>query len=134
MNLVRTFGAGLLAALVLVASTNFYVAIHTCGGDVKAVSLLHETDGCGHSKLPPCHRAMMKDCCDDQQIEHPAQDLKKDVPPVTLPVASSVDIIHTPVVLAELIPSSTNTFSSLTPYRPPVRTINITVLHEVFLI
>lgn len=72
MQLFKTITACTLAALTLLASSTFYVGLHICQGKVKAVALLHEADGCGHQSLPPCHRKMMENCCDDEQITHEA--------------------------------------------------------------
>lgn len=72
MRHIRTILSLSLAALVLLASSSFYVGIHVCRGKVKAVALLDEADGCGHKTMPPCHRSMMDNCCDNEQIEHEA--------------------------------------------------------------
>lgn len=72
MRHIRTIMSLSLAALVLLASSSFYVGIHVCRGEVKAVALLDEADGCGHKTLPPCHRSLMDNCCDNEQIEHEA--------------------------------------------------------------
>lgn len=134
MKVFRSIGSLFLALLVLVASSNFFVGVHACQGKVKAIAFLQDADGCDHSTLPPCHRAMMKNCCDDQHIEHAAQDLKKDVASHAGPTPLSTDVIHTPVVLAELIPSLSISSTHATVYHPPLLAANITLLHEVFLI
>ncbi len=70
MQHIRIIASLLFAMLILAASSSFYVGVHVCQGEVKAVALLDEADGCGHKTLPPCHRKMTDNCCDNEQIEH----------------------------------------------------------------
>lgn len=70
MSLHRLLYACLMAALVLMASTSFYVGMHVCGDRVRAVALLDEADGCGHQSLPPCHRKTAGNCCSNEILEH----------------------------------------------------------------
>jgi hypothetical protein len=134
MKVVRSIGSLALALLVLMASSHFFVDMHLCGDKVKAVSFLSEADGCGHAKLPPCHQKLMKDCCDNEQIEHAAQDVKKEVVSVQLPTPTSIDLLHHTLVLAEFIPSVEPTRLHNTPYDPPLRAVDRNVLHAIFLI
>jgi len=132
MKLIHTIGSLFLALLVMVASSNFFIGMHVCGGEVNAIALLDDADGCGHANLPPCHQKMMKGCCTDQQIEHAAQELKQDVNSISFPVLAAVSVVHTPVVLSDLMPSAIKPFTG--EYHPPARAVDFTVLHEVFLI
>jgi hypothetical protein len=134
MKLLRPIGSMLLALLVVVASSNFFVDVHMCGKEVKAVSFLSEADGCGHASMPPCHRALMKGCCDNQQIQHDAQDVKKEVTTVQVPTPACIDLIPTAVLLAEVIPSVFTAGAFEIPVDPPLRSIDRTVLLAVFLI
>lgn len=106
MKLLRTIFSVMLAALVLMASSSFYVGVHICGGTVNAIALLQEADGCGHQQLPPCHRKAMEGCCDDEQLIHESQDMKGEVLSVALPLLSSTDILHNTLVLAEIVPAA----------------------------
>jgi|SRR5690606_18318020 hypothetical protein len=105
MNMFRTISSLLLAALVLLASSSFYVGVHSCGGTVKAVAFLNDADGCGHNQLPPCHRKAMEGCCDDEQIVHQSQDLKANAAIVSVADVSSSVILHQTAVLSEIIPT-----------------------------
>lgn len=96
-----------MAALVLLASSSFYVGMHLCGGTVKAVAFLQEADGCGHRELPPCHRKAMEGCCENDQVIHESQDIKSEVTGVALLLFSSTHILHNTQVLAEIIPVNT---------------------------
>lgn len=110
------------------------MGVHACGSKIKAIAFLEKADGCGHNKMPPCHRALMEGCCHDQQITHEAQELKKEVTTNVLPIQSASDLVHTPVVLSALVPPVVPSFSPRLFYSPPERTTDIIVLHEVFLI
>jgi hypothetical protein len=133
MKWIRTSASILLSLLVLMASSHFYVGLHRCGDHVNAVAFLQQADGCGHAKMPPCHRALMKDCCQDDQVVHQAQDLKVDVSAIHVPAATLVGILHSTVVLADLIPVLSTVDFPLVDDSPP-RASDRTVLHAVFLI
>lgn len=105
MNVFRSISSIVLALLVLLASSSFYVGVHVCGGTVKAVALLQEADGCGHQSLPPCHRKLMDGCCENDVVSHDAQDIKGDISFTTIPAISSTDIIHNTVLIAEVVPA-----------------------------
>lgn len=119
MKLLRTISSLLLAALVLMASSSFYVGMHYCGGTVKAVAFLNKADGCGHQELPPCHRKAMEDCCNDEQFIHESQDINGLTVNILLPVLSSTDVIHNTLVVAEIIPAASVAPTSYFTYHPP---------------
>ncbi|MBX2956592.1 MAG: hypothetical protein KF846_10560 [Cyclobacteriaceae bacterium] len=118
MKLFRTISSLLLAVLVLMASSSFYVGVHYCGGSVKAVAFLNEADGCGHQQLPPCHRKAMKGCCEDDQIVHERIDFKT-VDALSFESIMATPVVHHTIVLAEVIPTAnanpTNYFSDHPP-------------------
>lgn len=135
MNMFRTISSLLLAALVLLASSSFYVGVHSCGGTVKAVAFLNDADGCGHNQLPPCHRKAMEGCCDDEQITHQSQDLKANATVVSLTDISSSPIIHHTVVLSEIIPTvELNPVSYFSDHPPALTGNDILVSIQSFLI
>lgn len=135
MNMFRTISSLLLAALVLLASSSFYVGVHSCGGTVKAVAFLNDADGCGHNQLPPCHRKAMEECCDDEQITHQSQDLKANATVVSLTDISSSPIIHHTVVLSEIIPTvELNPVSYFSDHPPALTGNDILVSIQSFLI
>lgn len=122
MKLFRTLSSLLLATLVLMASSSFYVGVHYCGGTVNAVAFLQEADGCGHQQLPPCHRKAMEGCCSDEQVVHEAQELKTEITGITLPALPSTDIVHHSVVLAEVVPTAETNPSIYFSDHPPALT------------
>jgi len=122
MKLFRTISSLLLAVLVLMASSSFYVGVHYCGGTVKAVAFLNNADGCGHQELPPCHRKAMKGCCNDEQVVHESQELKASSANITLPLLSAADPIHNTVILAEIIPAVHTTPTTYMDDHPPALT------------
>ncbi len=134
MKLFRTISALLLAVLVLMASSSFYVGAHYCGGALKAIAFLDEADGCGHQELPPCHRKAMEGCCNDEQVVHESQDLKVQSPSVTLLCLSWVDVIHHTVVLAEIIPAVQITSSYPDDHPPALTGHDIIISIQSFLI
>ncbi|MBX2968451.1 MAG: hypothetical protein KF803_03695 [Cyclobacteriaceae bacterium] len=135
MKKLRTISSLLLAALVLMASSSFYVGVHVCGGAVKAIAFLNEADGCGHQELPPCHRKAMKGCCNDEQVIHESQELKASSTSITLPVISTSDIIHNTAILAEIIPAVHTTPITYIDDHPPTLTGNkIIISIQSFLI
>lgn len=134
MKLLRTIFSLLLALLVLLASSSFFVDVHTCGGMVKAVALLDEADGCGHQSLPPCHRAAMKGCCENESIMHEADDFKSQSNEVTIQLLPLADVEHHLVLIAEIIPSTVLSTVDFPNYKPPLRTCDKLTTLQVFLI
>ncbi|QOI96109.1 MAG: hypothetical protein HRU69_00850 [Flammeovirgaceae bacterium] len=135
MKLLRTISSLLLAALVLMASSSFYVGVHYCSGAVKAVAFLDEADGCGHQQLPPCHRKAMEGCCNDEQFIHESQDINGATVNILLPVLSSTDVIHHTQVVAEIIPTASVSPTSYFTDHPPAPTgHDIIITNQSFLI
>jgi hypothetical protein len=135
MKLFRTISSLLLAVLVLMASSSFYVGVHYCGGTVRAIAFLDEADGCGHQELPPCHRKAMEGCCNDEQVIHESQELKAEVANIILPALSSTDIVHHTIVLAEVIPTvKTNPAHYFSDHPPALTGHDIIISLQSFLI
>ncbi|MCK6616325.1 MAG: hypothetical protein L6Q51_01640 [Cyclobacteriaceae bacterium] len=135
MKLLRTISSLLLATLVLMASSSFYVGVHYCGGAVKTVAFLDEADGCGHQQLPLCHRKAMEGCCDDEQLVHESQDINGTTVTILLPALSSTDVIHNTLVVAEIIPTATvSPTSYFTDHPPALSGHDIIITKQSFLI
>jgi hypothetical protein len=134
MRLFRSILSLTLAALVLLASSSFYVATHSCGGRINKIAFLEIADGCGHAKMPPCHQKIMKGCCENEVIAHDAQDIKSEAKVSLVPLALSFDSISTPVVLSEIIPSAELSSIKFFNYDSPLRSGDLVVTHRVFLI
>jgi hypothetical protein len=133
MKLFRTISSLLLATLVLMASSSFYVGVHTCGGTVKAVAFLEEADDCGHQSLPPCHRQLMKGCCENENIMHDGDDFKSQSSQITVEIPFATELEQVDVLVAEIIPSVLSTVEYPT-YDPPLRTSDKLTTLQVFLI
>lgn len=117
MNTLRKISSSLLALLVLLASSSFYVGVHVCNGSVNAVAFLQDADGCGHQTMPPCHQALMKGCCEDDLVVHEAQEIKGDISGIAIPAVSSTDILHNTILVSEIIPSKA--INPITYFSPP---------------
>ncbi len=133
MRITNSILSLLLASLVLFASSSFYVTSHACGGRINKVAFLEKADGCGHASMPPCHRAMMKGCCEDDTITHDAQDLKMESR-LAVNSAPAFIFIAAPIVLSEIIPSVSYSETGYINYDTPLRSGDLIVAHHVFLI
>jgi hypothetical protein len=134
MKIIRSILSLVLATLVLLASSSFYMSTHSCGGRVNKIAFLEKADGCGHQSMPPCHRQLMKGCCEDEIIAHDAQDLKSEANlnlPSLLPTFELAPIVS---VLAEIIPSAEQSRITYLKYDTPLRSTDRTITQQVFLI
>ena len=112
----------MLALLVLLASSSFFVDVHTCGGMVKGVALLDQADGCGHQALPPCHKKPMKGCCENDQVVHEGLDFKvTETATLNSSLIVSSIIYHNTVVLAQIVPTVTVKPNHFLYEHPPTR-------------
>jgi hypothetical protein len=133
MRLFRSILSLTLAVLVLLASSSFYVAMHSCSGRVNKIAFLEVADGCGHAKMPPCHQKMMKGCCEDEVIAHEGQDLKYESKLTIHPSFVALAIVHTPALIAEIVPAGQSALPFFD-YDIPLRSADRTVMHRTFLI
>jgi len=134
VKIVRTIFSITLAVLVLFASSSFYFSTHVCGGEVKAVAFLHIADGCGHTQLPPCHKAMAKSCCEDNVISHEAQDVKKESSLETRVILPSFELTVTPAIFALIVPETRHHSNNYLHYDTPLLGTDRTVVLCSFLI
>jgi hypothetical protein len=135
MKVLRTISAIVLAFLVLVSSTSFMVGMHICMGEVQNVALFTKADGCAKEKsLPPCHRHVKAPCCEDESVIHKADDFKVSANHVKIIAPVPVDIEQPLVLISEVIPSSPASRIQFYNYDPPLRSCDLTVEHQVFLI
>lgn len=132
MKATRSISSILLAVLVLMASSSFYVDVHVCGGSVKAVAFLEQADGCGHATLPPCHLALMKGCCENESIVHKGDDFKTYSSEITITTSPFVDVVLPSILLAEIIPSALVVNTHYRNYDPPLRSTDRTIDLQVF--
>ena len=136
MKAFRSIAAVLLGILVLVSSTSFMVGMHFCMGEVQNIAFLTKADGCEkEKKLPPCHRQTNAPCCEDETIIHDGDDLKASIAQIQIIAPAQDQDIELPLILvAEIIPSAPFSRIRYYNYDPPLRSWDLTVEHQVFLI
>jgi hypothetical protein len=124
-----------LAFLVLVSSTTFMIGMHFCMGEVQNIAVFSKAAGCEKEQnLPPCHRHMKAPCCEDETVVHKADELKAAVVHLHIVIPAPVDIEQPLVLIAEIIPSAPVSRVQYYNYDPPLRSSDITVEQQVFLI
>ena len=135
MKAFRSIAVVVLSLLVLVSSTSFMVGFHICMGEVENVALFTKADGCEKEKsLPPCHRHLKAPCCEDETYVHDGNDFKASVDHYQVVAPALIDIKHPMVVISEVIPDSPISRTQYYKYDPPLRSWDLTVEHQVFLI
>jgi hypothetical protein len=135
MKAFRTISALLLALLVLVSSTNFMIGMHICMGDVQNIALFTKAEGCEmEQKLPPCHRHLKAPCCEDETVLHEADDIKADIAHIHIDGPSPIEATQSLIFISEIIPSARLSRIQYYNYDPPLRSWDLTVEHQVFLI
>lgn len=133
MKRLRTIVSLSFAFLVLISSTQFMVAIHHCGGEVKGVALFEKGEACAMEReMPPCHRSLATSCCDDVTVVHEDQDFSLTVTSLDGTVNLPVVMVVETLVLAEVIPVVAPNFSTF--YDPPILQIDRPAALQVFLI
>ncbi len=134
MKSLRSILSLAFAFLVLFSSTSFMVGIHRCGGQVQSLALFSKAAGCEkEQKLPPCHRHESPPCCQDITVIHEHQDFKGEITQFDLSASLVVEMVQPFVVLDEVIPTATK-FAYCPHYDPPLRSSDLTVSLQVFLI
>jgi hypothetical protein len=135
MKAIRSISAVLLALLVLVSSTSFMVGFHICMGEVQNVALFTKADGCEKEKsLPPCHRHMKAPCCEDETVLHNGDDFKASIAHLQIVAPAAIDIEQPLILISEVIPSAPFSRIQYYNYDPPLRSWDLTVELQVFLI
>ena len=134
MKTLRSISSVLLALLVLVSSTSFMIGVHFCKDEVKNIALFSKADSCVKEKsVPPCHRHKTP-CCADETIIHEGQDFKASIEHVQIIVPAPLDMEHPPLLISEIIPATPFARTHFYNYDPPLRSWDLTVEHQVFLI
>jgi hypothetical protein len=135
MKAIRSISAVLLAILVLVSSTSFMVGMHICMGHIQSIAVFSKAEGCGMDKdLAACHQTMKTPCCEDDAVIHKAEDFKASAANFQLYVPVAIDIELPLVFISEIVPSSFISQIKYYNYDPPLRSCDLTVEHQVFLI
>jgi hypothetical protein len=121
--------------MVLVSSTSFMVGMHICMGEVQNVALFTKADGCEKEKsLPPCHRQAKAPCCKDETVVHKGEDFKASMAKVEIDAPVPIEIEQPLILISEVIPSAPLSRIQYYRYDPPLRSWDLTVEHQVFLI
>lgn len=135
MKAFRTISAVILALLVLVSSTSFMVGFHICMGQVQNIALFTKADSCEKEKnLPACHRHTNAPCCADETFVHKGDDFKGSIEHIHIGAPVPVVIEQPLVLISEVIPSAPIARVQYNNYDPPLRSYDLTVEQQVFLI
>ena len=135
MKLFRAISVIVLAFLVMLSSSSFMIGVHLCAGDVQDIAVFSEPEKCAMEKsLPPCHQHLTAPCCDDETIVHEGEGFKASVPKITIATPLVFDVALPEVILSEIIPSAPVAKTHYQNYDPPIRSHDLTVTHQVFLI
>ena len=135
MKVIRFISAVLLAILVLVSSTNFMVGMHICMGEVQHIALFGKAEACQKEKaLPACHKHMKPACCKDEVVRHEGMDFKASIAHYHVDAPAAIDMEQPLVLISEVIPTAPAASIQYYKYNPPLRTCDLTVEHQVFLI
>lgn len=132
MKAARSLSALILALLVLVSSTSIMLGMHLCMGEVENIALFSKAEAC--EKEPPCHQHTKAPCCDDTTVIHEADDFKTSAENHFSGAPLPLIATQAWVVLSEFIPASPRSRSHHYNYDPPLRSFDLTVRHQVFLI
>ena len=134
MIILRTIASILLGILVLLATTSFMVGMHFCGTQIENIALFSKASGCAMEKsLPPCEQHANESCCKDQTIIHEGQDFKISIAQVYFSPIVYLLAAQVPVFISENIPSTPLPIEYYN-YDPPLRSLDLTVSLQVFLI
>jgi hypothetical protein len=135
MKAIRSISAVLLAILVLISSTSFLVGMHICMGEVQNIALFGKADSCQKEKaLPACRKHTKPACCKDEVVYHEASAFKGSVEHIHVAAPAPIDIEQPVVLISEIIPASPIAQFKYHNYDPPLRSCDLTVDHQVFLI
>lgn len=135
MKGVRSISSILFAILVVISSTNFTIGMHFCMGKVENVALFGKAESCQKEKaLSPCHKQMLPGCCEDEVVYHEGTDFKASIAHYQIVPPAPVDIERPVVFLSVIIPAAPVASIQYYKYDPPLRTCDLTVEHQVFLI
>lgn len=135
MKASRSISAVILGLLVLVSSTSIMVGMHLCMGEIRNVALFAKAGGCEkEQRLPPCHRHTNAQCCEDETVIHETDDMKASVAHYHVTVPAPVNIEQPLILISEVIPSTPVARFRCYHYDPPLRSCDLTVEHQVFLI
>jgi hypothetical protein len=134
MKIVRPILTVLLALLVLMSSTSFLVGMHFCMGEMKSVSIVIPAEKCmQHEKpVPPCHKHMQTDCCQDRVVLHEGDEFKNSFTNFDFTQGADLQVATPLVLISEVVPSQNTALNFSRSYDPPQRSIDHTIALQVF--
>lgn len=110
------------------------VGMHLCMDKVQNVALFSKANSCEKEQsLPPCHRDLTAPCCDDETVIHEA-DFKASASHYEIIVPAPMDIEQPLILISEIVPSAPLSRFKSYSYDPLLRSCDLTVEHQVFLI
>lgn len=111
------------------------IGIHLCGGSVQDIAVFSPAEKCATEETnPPCHMHQSMPCCQDQAVVHQGQELKTDITKIQLQPLVPVEVVQPLVLLSEVIPGSPLARIKFFNYDTPLRSFDLTVEHQSFLI
>lgn len=131
---LRSVISGLFILLVLFSGSRFMVGMHICSGHIQNVALFGKAEGCEMEKqMPPCHRQQTP-CCEDKTFVHDAEEFQKGNVEVNTASLTTISVAEPLVILAEVTPSFSIELHRFYAYDPPLRSDDLTVAFQSFLI
>lgn len=134
MKKYRSILSVAFAFLVLISSSSFMVGVHFCSGQIQNIALFTKAEDCEMEKIPPCHKHLVKPCCEDETIVHNGEDFKVSPTDVTISLVPVTDMELPSVLISEVIPSAPASRITFYNYDPPLRSADLTVSYQTFLI
>lgn len=135
MRAFKTISSIFLAVLILVSSTSFMIGMHFCMGEVQNIAFFSEADGCEKEQsLPPCHRHVKIPCCEDKTVVHKGDSFNGSIAHFNFPIPISVAVGYPVLLISEIVPSAPISRIQFCNYDPPLRSCDLTIEHQVFLI
>ena len=80
------------------------------------------------------HTSSCYACCEDETVIHEGTDFKGSIEHIHIDVPAPTDIEQPVVLISEVIPASPIARTQYYNYDPPLRSCDLTVEHQVFLI
>ena len=135
MKVLRSISAIILATITLVSSTSFMVGVHYCGGKAQNIALFDKAAPCEmEQSLPPCHRHMTAECCQDSAVIHDGDEFSSAKISVELAPAFVMEMVPPAILLDEVISADASSGLAYYNYDPPLRAPDLTIALRVFLI
>lgn len=135
MKYFRIISTIVFCLMVFISSSSFIIGLHFCSGNIQDMAFLNNAQSCINENIvPPCHRQESKPCCEDETIVHEGQGFKASIHKIIIAPALVFDIDQVALLISEIIPSAPLSRVRYYHYDPPLRSSDLTVALQVFLI